>query len=421
MRSPALLAPALLLLVSSPLRSTAWPGGGTAKRASQAVEAPVEHSAGLQDFLEGIEARTAKRAQDPALTLPSNPSCFYRALSSLLSSPSSSSSSACDTLAHSDQLRSELAARMALCEIGTSEGAKVPRECEDWEKGMKRGKVASCVEALSRSPQHWSSYSGYLREIITLCSAFRRWADVELARDLHGSTAKESAAFVDELREYERKRAAAGATEDAKRARSMEVLTNALSSLTSLASQLSTSSATHSADLDSVTSALRTTTKALEHELAIVGAGLGDLVDKIKEEVEETTREMRFAMRQGVTEHDLVSTAQSAAVALRQVNSALLDLQPATEALSSSLTGSLSTASLLETQLSTVTTANLAQAGHLGAVLANLTLLAEQQHGGLLGGVSSRYDAAMGWEELVWLVQVVPLAISSAGRRFWAH
>ncbi|GAA6027876.1 hypothetical protein JCM8097_001760 [Rhodosporidiobolus ruineniae] len=357
MRTPALLAPALLLLVSSPLRSMAWPGGGgTAKRASQAVEASVEHSSGLQE---------------PALTLPSNPSCFYRALSSLPSSTSSSSSSACDTLAHSDRLRTELAARMAMCEIGTSEGAKMPRECEDWERGTKRGKVASCVEALSRSPQHWSSYSGYLREIVTLCSAFRRWADVELARDLHGSTARTFTAFVDELRD----------------------------------------------------------------------AGLGDLVEKLKQEVEEATSEMRVALRQGVTEHeanlaalaevaqdrltssldlisarqaalagglhDLVSTAHSAEVALRQVNSAVLDLQPATEALSSSLTGSLSTASLLETQLSTVTTANLAQAGHLGAVLANLTLLAEQQHGGLLGGVSSRYDAAMGWEELVWLVQVV--------------
>lgn len=47
---------------------------------------------------------------------------------------------------------------MALCEIKTGQGSKVPKECSDWQGG--KGKVGMCVEALARSPQFWSSYSG---------------------------------------------------------------------------------------------------------------------------------------------------------------------------------------------------------------------------------------------------------------------
>lgn len=47
---------------------------------------------------------------------------------------------------------------MALCEIKTGQGSKVPKECSDWQGG--KGKVGVCVEALARSPQFWSSYSG---------------------------------------------------------------------------------------------------------------------------------------------------------------------------------------------------------------------------------------------------------------------
>ncbi|GAA5858417.1 hypothetical protein JCM1840_001195 [Sporobolomyces johnsonii] len=77
---------------------------------------------------------------DPSLSLPTHPSCFFRALSSL------PSSSPCETLAHSDSHRTEIAVAMALCEISTSEGAKLPRECRDWQ--AKKGEVGGCVDSL---------------------------------------------------------------------------------------------------------------------------------------------------------------------------------------------------------------------------------------------------------------------------------
>ncbi|GAA6012804.1 hypothetical protein JCM11491_002567 [Sporobolomyces phaffii] len=94
---------------------------------------------------------------DAPAEVPSTPSCFFLALSSL------PSTSPCEVLGQSDSYRSETAVKMALCEIGTIENGRAPRECTEWSD--KRGKVGLCVEALSRSPQFWASYSGYLREI----------------------------------------------------------------------------------------------------------------------------------------------------------------------------------------------------------------------------------------------------------------
>lgn len=91
---------------------------------------------------------------------PSNPSCFFLSLSAI------PSQAPCEALSRSDTARVEVAASWAICEIktaGTGIG-KLPRECEDWQGGGKTG-VANCVEALSRSPQHWSSYSQNLREV----------------------------------------------------------------------------------------------------------------------------------------------------------------------------------------------------------------------------------------------------------------
>ena len=73
-----------------------------------------------------------------------------------------------------------MATKMALCEISTigNESIKLPKECQDWSLKKRGSLIRGCIEALSRSPQHWSSYSGYLREIVTLCSSYRRWADL---------------------------------------------------------------------------------------------------------------------------------------------------------------------------------------------------------------------------------------------------
>ncbi|KAJ7906869.1 hypothetical protein B0H13DRAFT_1572006, partial [Mycena leptocephala] len=56
---------------------------------------------------------------------------------------------------------------MALWELATATHSSVPLECASFtpEYGSPTQSQGQCVDALSRSPQFWSSYSGYLREI----------------------------------------------------------------------------------------------------------------------------------------------------------------------------------------------------------------------------------------------------------------
>ncbi|KZT59594.1 hypothetical protein CALCODRAFT_425150, partial [Calocera cornea HHB12733] len=66
--------------------------------------------------------------------------------------------------------RVEAAVRFTLCELSTARAHSHPLECKPFavlEVGSsgEDEQLSSCVEALSRSTQHWSSYSGYLREI----------------------------------------------------------------------------------------------------------------------------------------------------------------------------------------------------------------------------------------------------------------
>lgn len=58
--------------------------------------------------------------------------------------------------------------------------------------------------ALSRSAQFWSSYSGYLREIPQLCFAFRRWSDIDVAKEIYRNITAEKLALVRFLTEREK-------------------------------------------------------------------------------------------------------------------------------------------------------------------------------------------------------------------------
>lgn len=121
-------------------------------------------------------ARThTKGISDSTLVAASNPSCFFDSLSTL------PTSSPCESVARSDSLRITLATRMTLCELKTAgpDGGReglIPRECSDWERSNGKGKVGGCVEALARSPQYWSSYSGYLREVGE--SSVKEWGGI---------------------------------------------------------------------------------------------------------------------------------------------------------------------------------------------------------------------------------------------------
>ncbi|TCD64082.1 hypothetical protein EIP91_004554 [Steccherinum ochraceum] len=103
--------------------------------------------------------------------------------------------SRCSELEMHEEERIKAAISMTLCELRTGRHSP-PMEClpfssdfEDTILPAGRDSHRSCVEALSRSAQYWSSYSGYLREVhlnaAQLCFAFRRWNDIDTAKDIY--------------------------------------------------------------------------------------------------------------------------------------------------------------------------------------------------------------------------------------------
>lgn len=92
---------------------------------------------------------------------------------------------------------------MTLCEIATAKHYSLPLECRPFSPEGKDPRDprtrSECVDALSRSAQFWSSYSGYLREIPQLCFAFRRWNDIDLARDIYKNATIENINFLRSL------------------------------------------------------------------------------------------------------------------------------------------------------------------------------------------------------------------------------
>ncbi|KAJ7792697.1 hypothetical protein B0H14DRAFT_2929942 [Mycena olivaceomarginata] len=89
----------------------------------------------------------------------------------------------CGTLEMDNDARVEAAISMTLCELATAAHYSPPLECASF--AMDGRSPGECVDALSRRPQFWSSYSGYLREVPQLCFAFRRWNDIDTARDIY--------------------------------------------------------------------------------------------------------------------------------------------------------------------------------------------------------------------------------------------
>ncbi|KAF9652408.1 hypothetical protein BDM02DRAFT_3109427 [Thelephora ganbajun] len=53
-----------------------------------------------------------------------------------------------------------------------------------------------CVEALARSAQSWSSYSGYFRESTRMCYAYQQLNDIDLAKDIYQNITEEKLRLV---------------------------------------------------------------------------------------------------------------------------------------------------------------------------------------------------------------------------------
>ncbi|KAI0360529.1 hypothetical protein OH77DRAFT_693274 [Trametes cingulata] len=116
----------------------------------------------------------------------------------------------CAELETAEDERVKAALSMTLCEIATAEQQSPPMECTSFQVGRDGqpppsfgGSPGKCVGALSRSAQYWSSYSGYLREIPQLCFAFRRWNDIDAAKDLHRNSTLQSLLLLQHLSDRE--------------------------------------------------------------------------------------------------------------------------------------------------------------------------------------------------------------------------
>ncbi|KAJ6499552.1 hypothetical protein C8R47DRAFT_957777, partial [Mycena vitilis] len=74
----------------------------------------------------------------------------------------------CGELEMNEDARVRAAISMTLCELATATHHSLPLECESFTADSDASSARTqggCVDALSRSAQFWSSYSGYLREV----------------------------------------------------------------------------------------------------------------------------------------------------------------------------------------------------------------------------------------------------------------
>ncbi|EDR09726.1 uncharacterized protein LACBIDRAFT_319136 [Laccaria bicolor S238N-H82] len=89
------------------------------------------------------------------------PDCFRRVAGAIRTR--------CGELDMDEDERINAAISMTLCEIATAKHYSLPLECRPFSPEGKDPRDprtrSECVDALSRSAQFWSSYSGYLREI----------------------------------------------------------------------------------------------------------------------------------------------------------------------------------------------------------------------------------------------------------------
>ncbi|KAJ7207031.1 hypothetical protein GGX14DRAFT_366613 [Mycena pura] len=131
-------------------------------------------------------------------TYARRPDCFRRVAATIRAR--------CGELEMHEDERVKAAISMTLCELATATHHSLPLECVsftvDSDSDVSYAQMqqvpmqGDCVDALSRSAQFWSSYSGYLREVPQLCFAFRRWNDIDTAKEIYKNSTVETMALI---------------------------------------------------------------------------------------------------------------------------------------------------------------------------------------------------------------------------------
>ncbi|KAH7105823.1 hypothetical protein BKA62DRAFT_766287 [Auriculariales sp. MPI-PUGE-AT-0066] len=138
--------------------------------------------------------------------LPRTSDCFRTVSTSLV----------CEVLELDEAARVKAAISFTLCELSTARGHAPPLECRPFEVRRDHSQISeeqryTCVEALQRSVQFWSSYSGYLQRVSLHCFAFRAGSEIDTAKALYANATHEKIALLGYLqrREMEMERRAA--------------------------------------------------------------------------------------------------------------------------------------------------------------------------------------------------------------------
>ncbi|KAF9493750.1 hypothetical protein BDN71DRAFT_1057681 [Pleurotus eryngii] len=159
-----------------------WPG----RSRSQGVSSVVPQSVNDPALVDLGEDEIGISAQEISDARAGKSDCFRRATGLIRAS--------CSQLDMLEDERVKAAIMMTLCELSTAQHHSLPMECSAFTPmqdlahfmGKRREQSqGSCVDALSRSAQSWSSYSGYLRDVPQLCSTFSKWNDIDLAREIY--------------------------------------------------------------------------------------------------------------------------------------------------------------------------------------------------------------------------------------------
>ncbi|KAJ7128125.1 hypothetical protein C8R46DRAFT_1017642 [Mycena filopes] len=157
-----------------------WP-----RQPQTGVEKPIANDA-LENELAGLLSSHAALEN-----YSRRPDCFRRVASRIRLQ--------CAELETNEDGRVKAAISMTLCELATATHHSLPLECASFTMDSEAATIRTqgeCVDALSRSAQFWSSYSGYLREVPQLCFAFRRWNDIDTAKDIYKNSTLEMATLI---------------------------------------------------------------------------------------------------------------------------------------------------------------------------------------------------------------------------------
>ncbi|KAM0788506.1 hypothetical protein ACM66B_001637 [Microbotryomycetes sp. NB124-2] len=309
---------------------------------------------------------------------------------------------------------------MAICEIKTARNGdehQVPQECSDWQDGQAT--VGRCVEALSRSPQFWSSYSGYLRQVVTLCSSFRQWADIQTAKDQHANSAHLMRDFIGKLRDFETQRATDLNERQVVIKRDLDAMLNLQQALSSVLDALHLQQVTSEEKSTELQDGLRDTFKSLVgmtdrldsqiERHGSVSNNIAGAVEGLKLSLMKVGQIHEQSLRQHSSDLALnIGDAFSGLLARIDSLETSMDLKRMTldaDSLEHSLLASKLFAQDTQDQQFQYTVRHLQQLSHLSLVLNNVTDAAKSlqhernDHGGLLSKVSL--------VDVVWIVSVV--------------